>query len=427
MSDSAYARKSSAVEPAYVHLYSVQKGAGWPEQAFVTLWMFIIYLPLDQFSPLRYLCILGFLAIMVHDYKRLMPLLLKCWPLYILAILGLISMGWSPYPSQAMRQGVLLFLSAFVIVVIAGRLTTRQTLRAAMFAGMLTTIIVAPNWATFQYGGEHYGSKNYFALHMLFCMLLSLIAALDDKEAAPIRLLALPFIPVCFLFIVLAESATALVFAVLGGAGLVAIKLFWSPASKVQGLPFLVILLALTAALIGTIVVLNLPQNSFVEWFLDLVGKDPTLTGRTALWEGARLAAQERPWLGVGLEGFWQYDTGAAQTLNINDFKPVGTRLTFHSAYWEVRVHLGYVGLALFVTYLTWTSLRLLVLWLRDGSLLNSALLVLLAVNLTMSFTESSLWQTFTTPVFIQGLAGIAAFRLYDPRLEGRARIVSNS
>lgn len=427
MSDYAHPRKGATIEPAYVNVYSTEKGASWPEQAFVTLWMFVLYLPIDQFSPLRYLCILGFLAIMVHDYKRLMPLLLRCWPLYAVAILGLISVGWSPYPSQALRQGVLLFLSGFVTIVIAGHLTTRQALRAVMFAGMLTTIILAPNWATFSSGGEYYGSKNYFAAHMLFCMLLSLIAALDEKEAAPIRLLALPFIPVCFVFVVLANSATALVFAVVGGAGLIGIKLFWSPAAKVQGLSIMVILLALAAALIAAIVILNMPQNTFVERFLGLVGKDATLTGRTALWEGARLAAQERPWLGVGLEGFWQYDTGAAQTLNENDFKPIGTKLTFHSAYWEVRVHLGYVGLALFLIFLAWTSLRLLYLWFQDGSLLNSALLVLVAVNLTMSFTESSLWGTFTTPVFIQGLAGIAAFRLYEPKLEGRARIVSRS
>lgn len=426
MSDVAHSRRGATIEPAYVNVYSVDKGAGVLEQAFVTFWMFIIYLPLDAFSPLRYLCIAGFMAIMAYDYKRLLPLMLRCWPLFIVALMGLVSIGWTPHPSPAFRQGILLILSSFVAVVVAGHLTTQQALRTIMLAGWATTIASIPFWGQFEYGGP-YGSKNYFAMHMLFCMLLSLITVLNEKEVPLLRFLALPFVPLCFVFLVSANSATSLVFAVLGGAGLIGIKFLWTPTTKVKGLSGLVILFVVFALLLGALVVLNLPQNSFVEKFLALVGKDATLTGRTSLWEGARLAAEQRPWTGLGLEGFWYYDSGAAQTLNENDSKPFGTKLTFHNVFWEVRVHLGYIGLALFLFYLAWTSLRLLLLWLKDGSLVNSALLLLIAVNITMSFTESLLWGTFTTPVFLQALAGIAAFRLYDRKLEGRAKIVART
>ena len=423
MSDHATTRTGATVQPAYVNVYSVDKGAALWEQAFVGLWMFIIYLPLEAFSPLRYLCILGFIVILAYDYKRLVPLLVRCWPLFAVAILGLISVGWAPYPTEAFRQGVLLFLSSFVAVVIGVRLTPQQTLRVIMFAGMATTIASIPYFGTFDRGGP-YASKNYFAVHMLFCMLLSLITALNEKEPLLLRLMALPFVPVCFVFLYMADSATSLVFAVLGGAGLVAIKFFWAPATKVRGLSMIVIIFAVVVVLIGALAVFNMPQNTFVERFLGLVGKDATLTGRTALWEGARLAAEQKPWLGLGLEGFWYYDSGAAQTLNENDFKAYGTRLTFHNAYWEVRVHLGYIGLALFIYFLIWTSLRLLLLWFKDGSLVNSALLLLVAVNLTMTFTESLLWGMFTAPVLLQALAGIVPFRLHAPKLEGRARLV---
>lgn len=426
MSDYASSRTSATVQPAYVNVYSVDKGAGRWEQAFVALWMFIIYLPIEAFSPLRYLCILGFLVITAYDYKRLLPLMVRCWPLFVVAIFGLISVGWSPYPTEAFRQGVLFILSSFVAVVIAGHLTPRQALRVIMFAGMATTIISIPFWGTYA-GGGPYASKNYFAVHMLFCMLLSLITVLNEKEPLLLRLIALPFVPTCLLFIYMADSATSLVFAVLGAVGLVAIKFFWAPATKVRGLSVLVIMFAVLVVLMGALVVLNMPQNTFVERFLGLVGKDATLTGRTALWEGARLAAEQKPWFGLGLEGFWYYDSGAAQTLNENDFKPLGTKLTFHNAYWEVRVHLGFVGLALFIFYLGWTSLRLLLLWFKDGSLVNSALVLLVAVNLTMTFTESLLWGMFTAPVFLQAMAGIVPFRLYEPKLEGRARIVPTS
>lgn len=423
MSDFAHSRKSATIEPVYANVYSVDKGAGVLEQAFVTFWMFVIYLPLGIFSPLRYLCIAGFLVILFYDYKRLLPLVFKCWPLFAVALMGLLSVLWAPYPSAAFRQGILLLLTSFVAVVVCGHLTTKQTLRTIMFAGMLATIFSIPFWGTFEYGGP-YNSKNYFAVHMLFCMLLSLITVMNDEESPWLRLLALPFVPLCFLFLYSANSTTSLVFAVLGAAGLIGIKFLWTPTTNVRGLSMMIILLASSAALVVALVVLNMPENSFVEQFLGLVGKDATLTGRTSLWEGARLASQERPWTGLGLEGFWYYDSGAAQTLNENDFKPIGTKLTFHNAFLEVQVHLGYIGLALFIYYLAWTSLRLLYLWFQDGSLVNSALLLLVGVNITMCFTESSLWGTFTTPVFIQAIAGIAAFRLYDRKLEGRARII---
>lgn len=409
------------VVPAYVNVYSVDKGAGLLEQTFVAVWMIVLFLPLDLFTPVRYLCIAGFLGILALDRRRLLPLALRAWPLFALPILGLISLGWSPFPSAIFRQAILLFLTPLVVVIIAGRLTPAQALRVMMFAGMVATLYVAPN----PENAEIYGNKNYFALHMLFCMLLSLITLLNEKEPVWLRLLAAPFIPACFLFVVSSHSATALVFAVVGAAALIGIKYLWMPVTRIRGLSVLVMLFLAAILAIGALIIAVMPQNTLVAEFLELVGRDRTLTGRTALWEGARLAAQEKPLFGTGLGGFWYYDSGAAQTLNENDHKPFGTVLTFHNAYLEVQVHLGLVGLCLFVWFLIWTSVRMFVLWFRDGSLINSALVLLVAVNLAMSFTESSLWSTFTIPAFVQALVGIVAFRLHEPRFLGPGRLVA--
>ncbi|ABI76642.1 putative O-antigen polymerase [Hyphomonas neptunium ATCC 15444] len=384
--------------------------------------MFIIYLPLDMFSPLRYLCILGFVALIVHDNQKLLPLMAKSWPLFALPIFGLWSVGWSNYPSEALRAGILLLLTPIVSLVIAGRLTPQQFLRTVMFAGMIATVCSVPYMAFFNFGGL-YGSKNLFAIQMLFCFILCLIAVLNQDESPFIRILALPFVPVCFYFQYLGESATTLVFAIVGGAALIGIKLFWMPVTKVKSLPTLTLLLLVAALLAASLIILNMPDNQFMAKFLSLVGKDATLTGRTELWDGARMVSDEHPWLGVGLEGFWQADTGLAQTLNENNFKPIGTKLGFHNSFWDVRVHLGLIGLLLFIWFIMWTSIRMVHLWFVDGSLLNSALLIILAVNLTMGFTESYLWGTFTTSLAIQTLAGIAPFRLHDPKLVGRAKI----
>ena len=99
------------------------------------------------------------------------------------------------------------------------------------------------------------------------------------------------------------------------------------------------------------------------------------------------------------------------------------TKLCRHS---KTFIYLYFFHLACFLIFMVWTSLRMLLLWFADGSLVNSALLLIVGVNVTMTFTESLLWGMFTAPVLIQSLAGIAPFRLFDPKLEGRARVVSN-
>lgn len=424
MADSVSSAAKLLPGPRYVNVYSREKGAGVLEQVFVTVWFAVTYLPLPEFTALRYLCVLGLLAILVLDRNRLAPIFLKAWPLFTVPILGLLSIGWSPYPGAAIREGILLMLTAITCVSIAGRLTTTQILRAIWLAGIFATIYSAPHMDRFSSGGL-YGSKNQFGAQMLFCLLLSLITFLNEKESPLWRMLALPFIPICFMFQLMADSATSLVFAILGIVALVGVKMFWSPVTKVRALPILVIMICLALVLLLALAIWNMPDNQYVAKFLSLVGKDPTLTGRTEIWDIAELVSAQHPLFGVGLEGFWQYNTGMAQTLNELQYRAYGTKLTFHSAFWEVRVHLGLVGLGLFVYYLLWSSLRLFVLWFKDGSLENSALVIIVVVNVTMAFTESYLWSTFTTAAYLQGLAGIAAMRLFAPKFVGRARAVA--
>ena len=153
--------------------------------------------------------------------------------------------------------------------------------------------------------------------------------------------------------------------------------------------------------------------------FLDMVGKDATFTGRTQLWVGAEMAAQEHPWLGVGVGGFWQYDTGLAQTLNENNFKDYGTKLSFHNAFLEVRVHLGWIGLVLFVLIVAWCTIRIVLFWLQQGTVENSGLLLITAVIFVAAFTESYLWGTFIVSVNLFYLAGIAPFQMHERQIIG--------
>ncbi|KCZ94483.1 putative O-antigen polymerase [Hyphomonas johnsonii MHS-2] len=409
----------------FANLYRTGRKAPVWEQALVTIWFFVTYLPLDGVTPIRYLMVAYFIGIAGMYYRDVLPVVLKAWPLFLLPILGLLSFMWSDYPSEAIRSGVLMLLTPLTIVVIGARLNTRQVLRCLMFAGIMTAIYAVPSISTFAIGGPYgSGAKNLLAIQMLFAMLLSLATALNQKEFLWIRLVAAPFVPICFVFQYMAHSATSLVFAVVGIVGLLTVRYLWMSIGRIRHLRTSILMASVTLALTAAVVVLNMPENTIEDDFLNMLGKDSTFSGRSAIWREAALVSQENPVWGVGLESFWQYDVGAAQTLNENDFKPFGTKLSFHSSFWEVRVHLGIVGLSLFLLIIGWCSYRTLWSWFRTPTMDTSALVITAVIILTSTFTESYLWSTFNTLVNLLYFGAVTTLGAGKRVFQGRVPVI---
>jgi len=59
---------------------------------------------------------------------------------------------------------------------------------------------------------------------------------------------------------------------------------------------------------------------------------------------------------------------GAAQTINENDFKAFGTKLTFYNAFLKVRVNLGMIGLVFFSAIVAWVTYRIMRQWFIEPS-----------------------------------------------------------
>lgn len=408
----------------YANVYEVENSAPVWEHAFVAFWLFITYAPLPGVGPLRYLSIAIFIGITYVHREQVVPVLLKCWPLFTVPILGILSFTWAPHADAALRTGVLFFLTAFVIVVISTRLSVHQVLRCAMIAGALTAIYSAPYFSSFGSGGP-YDGKNKFAIQMLFALLTSLAVALDSKEHGLIRAFAAVFVPITFVWQLMANSATSLVFSLVGILALFGVRFIWVGTGRIRHLRSALMLLAGIFTLCVSILILSTPDSAILDKFLGLVGKDSSFTGRTDLWVGAALASAEHPWLGVGLDGFWLYDTGLAQTLNENNHKPYGTALSFHNVFWEVRVHLGIVGMSFFSFIVGWCTWRTLKLWSRNMSLAHSALLICTIITLISTLTESYLWGKFSTMVTLFYLGAIAGFRKPEKKFIGRVPLTS--
>jgi exopolysaccharide production protein ExoQ len=74
------------------------------------------------------------------------------------------------------------------------------------------------------------------------------------------------------------------------------------------------------------------------------LGRDPSLSGRTELWESAIGKIMEKPWLGYGYRAFWQSQGEATEIWKALGYEPPHA----HNGYLNTSLDLGLVGLGLF-------------------------------------------------------------------------------
>ena len=402
----------------WAKVFSEDKSAPIWIQAIVTAWFFSTYIDFPGVTAARYLLVLALLGVMALKNADVVPNVVRAWPLFVMPAFALSSILWSPHPSQALKEGVYFILTPLFIITIISVLDGQRAMRCLMFAGWLAALMVLEKFSTIAFGGP-YPSKNYVALQMNFMMLLSLAAALNKNELTWIRLAALPFIPMGVIFVVSADSATNLALGGVGIIGLVALRILWVDMARIKNARSLLFLGGIVFIFSILTVMLAMPGEDFVGDVLQALGKDGTLSGRTAIWSAGRVVQEQHPIFGTGLSGFWQPENGAAQSINYHDFKPYGTVLTFHNAYMEVRVHLGYIGWALFIGTWIWQWQRVIRNWMSSHDLEASALLMLFLIVFTTSFTESASWGVFNTPVNVMLLASTAAFGVRRRKFEG--------
>ena len=377
----------------YQEVMMPRQPAQWWELLPVSLWFLVTFIPFPYDELLLYPLALYFAGMFALRYDQMVPLALKCWPLFLLPALASISMFWSPVSTQALRFGIMMILTVIIAIYISGRLTGRQIILAVFGACAVSVVVAIPESRSLDDEFGLYPQKNIFAIRMMLAMLLSLGVALDSKQPLLARGLGWLLIPVTFYLVFIADSATALV---LAGANLLvlgSIWMFWINLRHIKHLRTLVLAVMLLIGLIGFLLFMNLPNNVFVQSVLESLGKDATLTGRTDLWANASRISAEQPWLGVGAEGFWQPWVGEAETILDWSYKDPGTKFSFHSAYFEVLVHLGYAGLGLIIIQIGWCFLNCIRGWVTDQNIATSMFLLIGVITVITSFTESYLYS----------------------------------
>jgi len=143
---------------------------------------------------------------------------------------------------------------------------------------------------------------------------------------------------------------------------------------------------------------------SFDESLTAMLGRDPSLTGRTVIW--ARLLSMTvNPWFGTGFESFWLGErdklAGEGYSFHLNQS---------HNGYIEIFLNLGLVGLVLLSFVIVWGYRNLVGALHRDPELgweLGWLRLVYFVIVVVYNVTEAAfklthpLWIIFLLAVIV--------------------------
>jgi len=336
----------------------------------------------------------------------LVPLMKRAWPLIVLTLLPLLSTLWSQDAGPTFRRAVALILSSWLALYIVLRFDTRTilslfTIAFAIFAAVTILAVGIPGQGITP-GGAYAGAwrgltgnKNELGRSLGIAAALLLPAALLNMTGW--RRTALATGILCLPLLLLSKSATSLLAAVLGlGLGTGVYVLLGGKIGRYRLRPELRVLLGLLAVTSGILLFT-------VAWtpLLQALGRDPTLTGRTKLWQWSLQLNEDRRLLGSGYRAFWIDDNTRYFFLTFAWNKGgEGERSDSfagpthaHSGYVDLILELGIVGLSLFAIVVFSALINLRRVLARQNLALGFIFAVIIVFLLIYAITARSFLQ----------------------------------
>lgn len=288
-------------------------------------------------------------AFLIARYRQVMPILRRHWLLIALVQLTVLSTVWSVNPEVTLRRSLALAATTALAVYLATRFDARQFLSLMIVAVTIAAllhigcVLLLPQYGiheTADWTGAWRGvavHKNVMGRWMALGSVLFLLRMLERRR--PHWFFWSGFL-LTTLLVVMSQSRTAWIAT---GLLICCVCLFrWFGTS---GSAILVGAVVLTVAL----AIAGSEIADYTQTALYAVGKDPTLTGRTVLWEAAYGFGMKQPWLGYGYRAFWLGSAGGSQAL----WDELGWMPnTGHNGFLDLWLDVGFIGVILFLLIL---------------------------------------------------------------------------
>lgn len=301
-----------------------------------------------------------------YRLEKFLALIQRNILLFLFFLIPLFSISWSIAPELTGRRVIALTGTTLFVCYAAIALTPERAVRilSAVFGTIAVICLVfalaLPGLGTHEagpYAGVWrglFGHKNRLGGMMVLAVVTIYLCPKHNKKEV---LLSRICLPIALFLVFMSESKTALL--ILVCLSFIIPALFWMSGRGSRSLER-----ALFVSLFGIIITSIVVKNT--TDILEILGKDPTLTGRTETWELAWDNVLERPAFGYGYRVFWS-DKSPARLGSVEGWRDKISHS--HNTYLDLMLDLGFVGFFCFLIVL-WIFMRRLsrVLYFRKNS-----------------------------------------------------------
>jgi O-antigen ligase len=347
-------------------------------------------------KPIAYATFFLFLMAIVPLRRIIGSLFEMPASLFLFIIWAAMSMSWAVSPASTL---VRLAFTLIVVVIFHVSLNYcqlevifKRTLQALVLVIILNYLYIGifPEYGIHgpEIGGANELIGNWRGLHYhknvagpvaAFTSLGLICHSLVTKK---LSLLFLAILPLIFLVNTAAKTAIILL-------PVAVIMSYIVSRTRIVGVSFF--------ALAGFIlVVFSVLSFTSMEDFLLATIDDPTLTGRTSIWEGLFMYFQENPVFGAGFGSFWAIGREAPM-INSDVEEWVKTAFQGHNGFLDILVTVGIPGLFFALLFVIWTPLRVAATHQKSNPNIKMFFLSLWIYGLLLNLVESALFQTSKT------------------------------
>ena len=296
----------------------------------------------------RAIKLLAFLCCMFFVLKRTPAVREICLRMKLLTAFPIIAMLLCPLsqqPSRTISSATLFLGSTLLLYYIMSRYTPDEVLELLLVLGTATIFssivfsLALPQYGLDQMGGHDdawkgiFSAKNYLGNIALFF----LASTISYRPRTPfLRGLRWSQILFCLVAIAFSRAATAYLLTAIYVAFVVILKALHH--LRKRDYLFVSFLLFVTVSIVATMVVV------WPDSVIYLLGKDPTLTGRTQLWAGVVDSIAKRPLLGYGYGAFWLGFDGESYNVIL---KATWMLAQAQNGYLDVMLESGVLGLSI--------------------------------------------------------------------------------
>jgi exopolysaccharide production protein ExoQ len=367
------------------------------EKIMVIMWFVVTFTVFKNDELVLYPLALYFFYAFFKHRRVTLPILAKCWPLMLLPFWSALTSPFAVVPSTALRSSIQMILTIQVCILLTTWMRPREILLTVIAATGICGVL------SIFYTSYHDGAmtgifahKNMLGAKMLLLWSASLCIAFDRWMRLWMRVVAFAMAILAFSLILSSHSATALVLAILIVVMIVGFSFFAGAGAQTPVDRIAIGLIVIGVAGMAMTFMLSANVDSPLTFLLEKLGKNRTLTGRTELWAYAEDVIRQRPLLGHGDGGFWRYEESDLVRQIFAEFhKSPKQVFSFHSAFYEVSVHFGLIGLGLMIVTLFWAFGRLLLQLVRRGGMPFVFFTSVALVELVRAFVESEMMRPF--------------------------------